>query len=356
MLKVTSRKPIDKSKINRILIRATNWVGDVVMTIPALEAVKDNFPASTLMVLARPSVIPLFANHPAVSQVLPIRKGRGQLTDLVEIIRVAHMIRRYKFDLAILFQNAFEAALLTFLGGIRFRVGYNTDGRRFLLSHAVIRNDKVLRLHQVEYYLSLLKAMGWTAKSKDSRLFIAEKDVETMRSLLLSKGIGEDDFLLGLSPGAVFGPAKRWPAERFAFTGDRAGKRWGAKVVVLGSEEEKDIGMVLCKSMKHAPLNLCGMTTIGEAMALIKRCNFFVTNDSGLMHIADALSVPMVAIFGSTDPVITGPRSKKARIVKHRIDCSPCLKPECHVGYRCMLDIEPEEVWKDMEILKEKLQ
>ena len=352
MLKIASQKPIDKSKINRILIRATNWVGDAVMTIPALEAVRDNFPASTLVVLARPWVIPLFENHPAVDHVLPIRKGEGYLSDLVEIIRVARLIRRHKFDLAILFQNAFEAALLACLGGIRFRIGYNTDGRRFLLSHAAIRNDKILKLHQVEYYLSLLKAIGWTARSKDSRLFIGEKDMETMRYLLLSKGIGEDDFLLGLSPGAVFGPAKRWPAERFAFIGDRASERWGAKVLVLGSERERDICMVVCKSMKHAMLNLCGMTTIGEAMALIKRCRFFVTNDSGLMHIAAALNVPMVAIFGSTDPVTTGPRSQKARIVKHRIDCSPCLRPECPTDYRCMLDIEPEEVWKEMEILK----
>ncbi len=352
MLKIASQKPIDKSEINRILIRATNWVGDAVMTIPALEAVRDNFPASTLVVLARPWVIPLFANHPAVDQVLPIRKGKGYLSDLVEIIRVARLIRRHKFDLAILFQNAFEAALLACLGGIRFRIGYNTDGRRFLLSHAAIRNDKVLKLHQVEYYLSLLRAMGWTARSKDSRLFVVEKDMETIRSLLLSKGIGEDDFLLGLSPGAIFGPAKRWPAERFAFIGDWASERWGAKVLVLGSERERDICMVVCKSMKHAMLNLCGMTTIGEAMALIKRCRFFVTNDSGLMHIAAALNVPMVAIFGSTDPVTTGPRSRKARIVKHQIDCSPCLRPECPTDYRCMLDIEPEEVWKEMEILK----
>ena len=212
-MKVVGKKSIDKSKINRILIRATNWVGDVVMTMPALEAVRDNFPASTLVVLARPSVIPLFANHPGVNQVLPIRKGRGYLTDLVEIIRVARMIRRYRFDLAILFQNAFEAALLAFLGGIRFRVGYNTDGRRFFLSHAVIRNDKVLKLHQVEYYLSLLKAMGWTARIKDYRLFIAEKDMETMRSLLLSKGIGDDDFLL---PNRVSGSRSRlfWGAKR----------------------------------------------------------------------------------------------------------------------------------------------
>ena len=113
--------------------------------------------------------------------------------------------------------------------------------------------------------------------------------------------------------------------------------------------------MEVGRSMKYAPLNLCGRTTLGEAMALINRCHFFLTNDSGLMHIASALSVPMIAIFGSTDPSATGPRSQKARIMRHQVDCAPCLKSECPTDYRCMLSIEPDEVWKEMEILREKL-
>ena len=355
MTKVAGKKNIDKSRINRILIRGTNWVGDAIMTLPALEAVRGNFPSSTLAVLARPWVIPLLENHPGVDHLLPLRKGRGYLTDLVEIIRMAGHIRRLRFDLAILFQNAFEAALLTFLGGIGLRIGYNTDGRRLLLSHAVIRNDEILRQHQVEYYLSILRAVGWEARSKDPDLFVGEKDEESIRSLLLSNGIGDNDFLLGLGPGAIFGPAKRWPYERFAVIGDWAVERWGAKVLVMGSEKEKEICEALRGSMKYAPRNLCGMTTLGEAMALVRRCDFFVTNDSGLMHMAAALNVPTVAVFGSTDPVATGPRNKNARIVKHDMDCSPCLKPYCPIDYGCMLAIEPDEVWNEMEMLREKV-
>ncbi|UCF57191.1 MAG: lipopolysaccharide heptosyltransferase II [Deltaproteobacteria bacterium] len=355
MMRVVGHNPIEKSNINCILIRATNWVGDVVMTIPALEAVRENFPASTLAVLARPWVIPLLENHPSVDQVLPLRKGKGYLSRMVGTIRVAGLIRRMRFDLAILFQNAFEAALLAYLGGVKFRVGYNTDGRGFLLSHAVIRDDEVLNLHQVEYYLSILRAMGWEAESRDPSLFVAEKDREAIQSLLSSERIEQNHFLLGLSPGAVFGPAKRWPADRFSTIGDWAAQRWGAKVVVVGSEGEKDICMAVSQSMKHIPLNLCGRTTLGEAMALIERCHFFVTNDSGLMHIAAALNVPMVGIFGSTDPAATGPRSRKVRIVQHPVDCAPCLKPECPTDYRCMLSIKPDEVWKEMESLRENL-
>ena len=133
-VRVLGHKTIEKSEINRVLVRATNWVGDAVMNMPALEAVRENFPQSTIAVLARPWVIPLLENHPAVDQVLPLDKGKGYPADLVEILRVAGRIRKMRFDLAILFQNAFEAALLAYLGGVRFRVGYNTDGRRLLLS------------------------------------------------------------------------------------------------------------------------------------------------------------------------------------------------------------------------------
>jgi heptosyltransferase-2 len=355
MLRVSGHKPIDKTKIRRILIRTTNWVGDLVMTTPAIEAVRMNFPESTLTVLARPWVMPILENHPAVNHVLPLETGNGYFTHVVEIIKTARLLRKMKFDLAIIFQNAFEAALLSYLGGVGFRIGYNTDGRGFLLSHVVIRDEEVLRVHQVEYYLSLLKAMGWEAETRDPRLFVAEKDKETIHSLLSSNGIGEEHFLLGLSPGAVFGPAKRWPAERFGVIGDWAADKWGAKIVVMGSQGETGICGAVGHSMKHDTVNLCGRTRLGEAMALIERCQLFVTNDSGLMHIGAALNVPMVAIFGSTDPTATGPRSKKARIVQKRVECAPCLRPECPTDYRCMLGIEPEDVWRELQGLRDGL-
>lgn len=346
-------KPIDKSKIHRILIRATNWVGDAVMTMPALEAVRENFPNAHITVLARPWVIALLETHPAVDEVIPYSRGNGFKDDFLEIIRVVRQIRAQGFDLAILFQNAFEAALLTRLGGIKNRVGYNTDGRGFLLSHGVRRRDDIMKGHQVEYYLAILSGMGWEAKSKDPALFVDPKEIERMEALLLTHGIHEGDFLVALSPGAIYGPAKRWPSERFALIGDWATEKWGAKVLIMGSEGEKAIGAEVKGTMKQPALDLSGMTSLEGAIALIKRCGFFVTNDSGLMHAAAALNVPLVAVFGSTDPVATGPRGPNSRIVRHETECAPCLKPECPEDYRCMLSIEPEEVWKEMEDLRQ---
>jgi lipopolysaccharide heptosyltransferase II len=355
-LKVIGNKEIDKSKVSRIIVRATNWVGDAVMTLPALEAIRENFPHSSITVLGKPWMLPLLEKHPAVDRVIILRKKGRYLTDLFEVIRVVREIRKQGFDLAVLFQNAFEAALLAYLGGAGFRLGYNTDGRGFLLSHRVIRSDEVLKVHQVEYYLSILRAMGWKAVSRDPSLYVDKKYLNDAWRIMDSNGIKKGDFLIGLSPGAIFGEAKRWPSERFARIGDWAVERWGARVVVMGSEKEMDICRGLSGFMENRPVNLCGRTSLGEAMGVISRCRFFVTNDSGLMHMAAALSVPTVAVFGSTDPVATGPRGPNTRIVKHDIECAPCLKPSCPRDFICMLSIEPEEVWDAMEALREDME
>jgi heptosyltransferase-2 len=352
MTHLIGNSPINKSKVNRILIRATNWIGDVIMTLPALEAIRVSFPNSTLVVLARPWVIPLFKNHPMVDEVISLEKGRGPFSGLTAILNAALRIRRQRFDLAILFQNAFEAALIAYLGGIRYRVGYDTDQRRLLLSHPVIRGENIMHVHQVEYYLSLLRAIGCDAKIKDPELFVSSRQEEKVRPMLSGNGIGQKDFLLGLSPGATFGPAKRWPPERFANIGDMAVDRWGAKVMIFGSREEKEICAKVSIGMRHPSIDLCGRTELEELMALIKRCDLFISNDSGLMHMASSLKVPLVAIFGSTDPVATGPRGPKARVIRHQVDCAPCMKPECPKDFRCMLNIKPEDVWEIMLNLK----
>ena len=351
MLKVVAGKNIDKPRVKRILIRATNWVGDAVMTLPALEAVRENFPSGSITVLAKPWVAPIFDHHPAVDRVLIFRKGEGAVTGFGEMIRVIRLIRKNRFDLAILFQNAFEAALLTYLGGVGFRIGYSTDGRGFLLTHRVLRSDEVLKIHQTEYYLSILRGMGWGARSRVPRLHVSVEDGEAAGKLLGQEGLREVDLLVGLGPGAVFGGAKRWPAERFAEVGDRAAQQWGAGVLIFGSGMETAICRRVCDSMSSPALNLSGRTSLRAAIGLISRCSFFVTNDSGLMHIAAALNVPTVAIFGPTDPVATGPQGPKTRIVRHETACAPCLKPECPEDHACMLDIRPGEVWEAVERL-----
>ena len=348
------RKDLNKSHIRNILIRTTNWVGDAVMTLPALEAVKDNFPDSSITILARPWVVPLFEDHPCVNSVFVFHKREGAFNAWGEFLRVGKEIRKRHFDMAILFQNAFEAALLALLGKCPIRAGYNTDGRGILLTHSIPRKSEVMKLHQVEYYLELLRGMGLRATSRQPEIHLAGKHEKDAETLLGAKGIGPGTVLVGLGPGAMYGSAKRWPPERFARVADWAAEQWGAQVVTLGSGNEKEICRELCSLARHKIHNFCGNTTLREAIGIISYCALFLTNDSGLMHIAAALGVPTLAIFGSTDHVATGPMGARTAIVRHDIECAPCLRTECPTDHRCMLSIEPEEVWEAMQRMKEQ--
>jgi heptosyltransferase-2 len=354
-MRVISRNKISTAEVQRIVVRATNWVGDAVMMTPSLGALKKTFPHAQITVLASPWVLPLIANHPAVDRTIVIDKGKGIFHSLKELGKVVSLLRSERFDLAVLFQNAFEAALLASMGGVRYRIGYNTDGRGFLLTHKVIRDDHILGVHQVHYYLGIIQALGWHVEGREPTLFLNEGDIESASLMLSSRGIEDHHLVVGLNPGATYGSAKRWPEERFATIGDQAADRWNAKVILFGSSSEKEIGLSVSQLMHHDPINLCGLTTLGQAMALIKRCNFFLTNDSGLMHIAAAFHVPLVAIFGPTNHVTTGPMSRNATIVRHSIECSPCLKETCPLDHQCMLSIAPDEVWDAMEGLKKGL-
>ena len=355
-MKVRFRHKISPYEIKRILVRSANWVGDTVMMLPSLVAVRETFPGAEITVLANPWVLPLLENHPAVDRTIVIDKGRGVIRAAKEVLLIISRLRNVRFDLAVLFQNAFEAALLSYLGGVRYRVGYNTDGRALFLTHRVIRDKAILSAHQVDYFLGLAHAMGWQVKETNPVVYLNKEDSKAVDMMLSSEGVCENDMLVGLNPGAAYGPAKRWPADRFAVIGDWASKRWGAKVVLFGSPAEAAVAEEVEMRMNDQPLNVCGKTTLGQAMALIKRCDSFLTNDSGLMHVAAALNRPLVAIFGPTDHMQTRPVSRNARVVRHDIECSPCLKQVCPSDHRCMLSIEPHEVWREMEDLRNEVQ
>ncbi len=354
-MRVKSKYKISSEGIKKILVRTTNWVGDTVMMIPSIVALKKAFPHAQMTVLANPWVIPLLENHPAVDRTMIMDKGKGFFSSFKEFARIISLLRGERFDLAVLFQNAFEAAFLAYMGKAKYIVGYNTDGRGFFLTHRVTRDRDILSVHQVEYFLRLIEAMGWQVKERKPILYVNDEDIKSTSLMLSSMGIEDNLFIVGINPGAEYGLAKRWPEDRFAIIADWAARRWAAKVLIFGSLSEREIAAKISYLMHTKPVDLCGRTTLGQAMALIKRCNFFVTNDSGLMHVAAAFNIPMVAIFGPTDHVVTSPVSRNAKIVRHSIDCSPCLKEVCPFDHRCMLSIEPEEVWEEMESLKKEL-
>ncbi len=346
---------LEATHIRRVLVKSTNWVGDGIMTFPALEALRRNLPGdSRVTVLARPWVAPLFEAHPAVDRVLLETNSGKPRGGLQATLRLARRIRRERFDLAVLFPNAFRAAWVTWMGGVRWRLGYATDGRGFLLTHPVPSAKLPPAAHQVRRYLRLLEAVGWEARESDPVLRVPAKDRQAASLRLSRLGCEQEACIVGLGPGAAYGEAKRWPPEHFARIGDWVVERWGGCVFIFGSVKESRICRRVSQAMRNSAVNLCGQTSLREAMALIERCGMFVSNDSGLMHVAAALGVPTVAIFGSTDPAATGPRGPRSRVVRRAVDCAPCLQRECERDYQCLRGIQPSEVWEHMENLERR--
>lgn len=315
--------------VMRIMVRMPNWIGDAVMATPALASIREAFPAVHIAVVANPLVAALFTFHPCCDRVIVFDK-RGRHQGAGGFWRFCCELRRERFDLAILLQNAFEAAFMAALAGIPRRAGYRTDGRRLLLNAGVPAVDKKHGLHHVDYYLQLLRQLDFTVDSRQPRLALAQEEEQWAAGCL---GSGE---WVAVNPGASYGSAKRWIPERFAAVADGLTDAYGVRVVLTGGPGELEIGAHIERAMRHAPLNLIGRTSVRELMAVLARCRLMVTNDSGPMHIAAAFGVPTVAIFGPTDHTTTSPLGDRCRIVRNAVDCAPCLLRECPVDHRCM--------------------
>ena len=332
----------------KILIRSTNWVGDAIMTTPAVRTIRANFPQATISILAYPWVADVFAASPHVDEVILYHK-KGRHQGLFGLWQLGRELRARRFDMAILLQNAFEAAVLAVLAGIPVRAGYRRDGRAPLLTHGVTIRPEVREKHQVYYYQGLLAGLGLTPSPDELFLQLPPETVRWARNFVGGRAPAP---IVGLNPGAAYGPAKRWPAERYGELARRLSREFGATLLVFGTAADQEAAALI---KEHAPdhvVDITGKTSLAEAMALIGCCDAFVTNDSGLMHVAAAQRVPLVAIFGSTDQVATGPFSDPAVVLQKRLDCSPCLKTHCRKGdYQCMLGIKVEEVFAAVSAL-----
>ena len=345
-----------KTNMRKILVRGTNWVGDALMTLPALAAVRRNFPSAEIHVLAKPWVGPIYGEHPAVDRVVALNRD-AEHRGLMGLWRLAGELKRENYDLAVLFQNAFQAALIAFMAGIPQRLGYNTDARGILLNRAIRMRPEDKQVHETEYYLRILERAGLEAPYAPPIFQPSEQALRTARNTLEGlRLIGS--FLLGIAPGAAFGTAKQWPAERFAQAADAVLSKTGGTAILFGSPKEAEVTARVKAVMTRPAVDLAGQTDLAAAAALIQRCQIFLTNDSGLMHLAAAVDVPLVAIFGSTNPVTTSPVSQKARLIRHEVDCSPCLKPHCDKAtHQCMDLVTADEVARaalDLLKIKEK--
>lgn len=325
-----------------ILVRAPNWVGDAVMALPVLGGLREFFPQARIAVLAVSRVAPLFGAHPQVADVLLYPPGPEKWRHLWSL--------RGQFDLAVALPNSLEAALELWLTGAKTRVGYNTDGRRPFLTRALngfqnLQNLK--KLHTVYYFLGILRAFGEFDHFRLPHLYLTETERAEAQSLLNSfSPERQQGPWVALSPGAAYGPAKRWPPERFAAVAARLHQELGARLVLLGGPEDQPVAAQVMQRLNGIGLNLVGRISLRQALAVLSRMALVLTNDSGLMHAAAALGVSVVAIFGSTDPQATGPFTDKATVLYHALSCSPCRKRTCNLGYPCLTSVSPDEVFE----------
>jgi heptosyltransferase-2 len=341
-------KPLDPAGIRRILIRATNWVGDAVMSLPALRAVRARFPAAHIALLARPWVADVYAYESFADETILFRASRGA-SDFLAKWRLGRDLSRQGFDLALLFPNSFESAALALAAGIPSRAGYRRDGRSALLTHGVdVPERGSIPRHESFYYLELMRRLGICDRLPEDVVIRLEK--------VPPASIGLDGPVVGVSPGAAFGGAKRWLPERFAESATALARGISGAVAIFGTREETAICDEVSKLISQAGIavrNFGGSTSLREFIELAAACRVFLTNDSGSMHIASALGIPTVTVFGATDHVATGPTGDRCRVVREPVECAPCLKRECPIDHRCMTRVTAERVAQAaLELLK----
>ena len=335
-------------EIKSAVVRGTNWVCDTVMTVPALRALRRVLPDARITLVVRPSAVGIFADADFVDEILVYKRK-----NVFSVVGQVREWRWRKFDLAVLFQNAFEAALIPFLAGVPLRLGYATESRQALLTHPLALPDWRSSRHEVFYYLYLVTALEQLISGAsticesdpDASLQISGERRAEAEKLLRAKGVRKGAPLVALCPGSINSRAKRWPAERYAALADRLidSQR---QVLLIGSTDELDVTREVTSRMENQPIVLTGKTSLDQITAVLSLVDLVVTNDTGPAHIAAALGRPTLVIFGPTNPLTTRPFAPVAEILRHPPDCAPCMLRDCPIDHRCMTAISVDEVFE----------
>lgn len=342
----------------KILVRATNWIGDAVMSLPALRAIRGRFPDAQITVLAKPWVTALYDGESSIDRVVPLEGAPGA-RDWAAKWKLVRQLRGERFELAVLLPNSFESAAVVWMAGARRIVGYARDGRSALLSDAVAVPAKgEIPPHERFYYLEMLRRAGLIESIPDvPEIYLDGIPEARRRGEKLFERFGVKLPVIGVSPGAAYGAAKRWLPERFGEAAARLAAEMHGSVAVFGSRAEKPMCDTVARvAGGHCPVhglvhNFAGETDLRAFIDMTAACRLYLTNDSGAMHIASALGVPSVTVFGPTDEAATGPLGPTARLVREPVECAPCLLRECPIDHRCMTRVTAEHVVRAAEDL-----
>ncbi len=332
----------------KIMVRGTNWVGDAVMTIPALRGLRRIFPAAQITLFTRSWARGIFEDADFIDEILTFEQGKSKVSD---VFAQAKIIKKERFDLAVLFPNSFESALAAKLGGVPRRVGYARDARGFLLTDAVKipvwKNEK----HEVFYYLNLIAEIEneyFGTKTKlpgepSTALQISETRKIEARKILAAHGVDLSRKTIALGVGSTNSRAKRWQAESYAELNDKFQNELNANVILVGAENELDISNEVYAKSIRKPIILTGKTDLAKAVAVLSVIDLLISNDMGLAHIAPAAGTKTLVIFGPTNELTTKPIG--AEIIRKNVECAPCMLRDCPIDHRCMTRISADEVY-----------
>lgn len=326
----------------KIVVRAPNWVGDAILALPAVGSLRAAFPDADLTLAAGDWVRDIFIPEDERTHVLSLNGAKSPKALRAD----AEALREGSFDLGILFTNSFGSALPFYKARIPERWGYQRDGRGFLLTKSAAPPDpQAAPRHHVYYYLELLEKLGIKTIAPDLRLRVPDEERAAARSWLAGLGFDPRQPLVILNPGSSYGPSKRWPPARFAALGRLLQGRQKVQVAVTGSPDEAGMAAEIAAGMDKPPFDLVGKTSLLRLLAVIEQAAVFVTNDTGPMHMANALRIPVVAVFGPTEPLATAPFHPPSTVLKKDVPCWPCLYRECPFDHRCLTSITAEDAF-----------
>lgn len=343
-----------KKQINKIIIRGTNWVGDAVMTIPAMRGLRGIFPDAHISLHTRSWAKGIFQDAEFIDEILPFEPEKSAFQTIIEQSKIW---RKKKFDLAVLFTNSFESALLAKIGKANKRFGYAKEGRGFLLTDSVKipvwKNEK----HEVFYYLNLIaeiekKFFGTQTVLEEKPRFelkVSDERKSKARKFLEENKVDLSKKIFAFVAGSTNSRAKRWQSESFARLNDKIQNELNANVILIGSKEESEVAAEVAELSEFQPVNLTGKTNLAKATAILSVCDLTVSNDTGPAHISAALGTKTLVIFGPTNPLTTQPLGSE--IIRKNVECAPCMLRDCPIDHRCMTRISVDEVFEKISIM-----
>jgi heptosyltransferase-2 len=326
-----------------ILVRMPNWIGDVVMATPALLDLRKAFPSAQITAMCRKPICELLKEDASINELYCFARPGNNFLRREDKRNIIAKIEAGKFDVGILLTNSFSSAWWFWQGKVKRRIGFSQHFRSLLLTDPVNRPKEPI--HHVDLYKKLLEPLGIKKSSTEPRLYISEQEVKEAKQLLYQRGFVAGKTLIGINPGAAYGSAKCWPPEKYRELAQMLLKE-GFYLVFFGDSTTASLVKGIGQNLPDRAMNLAGVTTLRELAAIIKDCSLLVTNDSGPMHIAAALHTPLVALFGSTDEISTGPYGQSESVINKRVSCSPCMQRVCPIDFRCMKEITAGEVFQ----------